>query len=203
MSHLISKPEHPPRRWSQLQRLTGVGSSTQTVAAVPQRSPRSWRVSNGLWLYGLAGAAQVGRQPDDRLVDATQQPGHAEQGGPTVGLGDAGAVGLRCVDVLLGPGPSTTRGFGAAPDPLAPPHPHRRAERQGVVQAWTCRPWSTATTLQSGQPVRSASDSTSSTTRPCPPPTSGSRVTSRTCMPSTPNNASLRAHHDAPGPHVQ
>jgi hypothetical protein len=104
MFHLISKPEHPPRRWSQLQRLTGVGSSTQTVAAVPQRSSRSWRVSNGLWLYGLAGAAQVGRQPDDRLVDATQQPGHAEQGGPTVGLGGAGGVGLRCVDGVLGGG---------------------------------------------------------------------------------------------------
>jgi hypothetical protein len=35
------------------------------------------------------------------------------------------------------------------------------------------------------------------------PATSGSRVTSRTCMPSTPNNSSVRAHHDAPGPHVQ
>ena len=23
------------------------------------------------------------------------------------------------------------------------------------------------------------------------------------CMPSTPNNSSVRAHHDAPGPHVQ
>jgi len=30
--------------------------------------------------------------------------------------------------------PSTTRGFGAAPDPLVPPHPHRRAEARGVVQ---------------------------------------------------------------------
>jgi RNA polymerase sigma-70 factor (ECF subfamily) len=35
------------------------------------------------------------------------------------------------------------------------------------------------------------------------PPTSGSRVTSRMCMPSTPNNSSVRAHHDAPGPYVQ
>ena len=43
---------------------------------------------------------------------------------------------------------------------------------------------------QSGQPVRSASDSTSRTTRPCPRPMSGSRVTSRTCMASTPNNSS-------------
>jgi hypothetical protein len=88
--------------------------------------------------------------------------------------------------VLLGPGPSTTRGFGAAPDPLAPPHRTGVSKHGASCRTWTCRPWPTATTPQSGQPVRSASDSTFHTTKPCPPPTSGSRVTSRTSMPSTP-----------------
>lgn len=31
----------------------------------------------------------------------------------------------------------------------------------------------------------------------------GSRVKWRTCMPSMPNNSSVRAHHDALGPHVE
>ncbi|MFB7530718.1 hypothetical protein ACFC0C_21150 [Streptomyces sp. NPDC056178] len=32
---------------------------------------------------------------------------------------------------------------------------------------------------------------------------SGSRMTSRTCMLSVPDNSSVRAYHDAPGPHPQ
>ena len=105
--------------------------------------------------------------------------------------------------MLLGSDPSTTRGLGAAQGSPAPPHRIGVPTHGASCRTWRCLPWPTATTPQSrtaGQ-ICVGLDVQHHQARSIA--SVGIAGDVRTCIPATPNSSSVRAHHDAPGPHVR